>query len=202
MAVRYNIEHMFSYIKGAATAMEWQDTLAALYFARKCHKDQQRKNGEPYIVHPLTMACHAITLGLRNDAIIAVCLLHDVVEDCGVDCNDIPCSDKVRNAVRLLSKKGGGMDGLSTEEYYQQISTSFTASMVKLIDRCNNVSTMAEVFTPAKLEEYIAETRTFVLPLIRTIKESYPEYSNQLFLLKYQIVSVVDAIEASMQAFH
>ena len=73
--------------------------------------------------------------------------------------------------------------------------------MTKLIDRCHNVSSMAGTFSVAKLKAYIEETRHYVLPLLRKAKKQYPEDSDQLFLLKYHIVSVVDSIDATIQVF-
>ena len=67
--------------------------------------------------------------------------------------------------------------------------------MVKLLDRCDNVSTMAGVFTEAKIRQYIQETREFVLPLLRQSKDQWPEESNALFVLKYHIYSVIDGLE-------
>ena len=204
MSVSYSPEKSFSYIKGVASGLGWKDTIAALYFARDKHAEQKRKSGEPYITHPLTMANHAIALGFNNDAIVATALLHDVVEDCGVDIRDIPCSDEVKTAVKLLSyeKPKDGDKQAALRKYYDAIGDNFTAVMVKLIDRCHNVSTMAGTFTVAKLEEYITETRTYVLPLWRLAKDKYPEYSNQLFLLKYHIQSVIDAIAETLKVGH
>ena len=52
-----------------------------------------------------------------------------------------------------------------------------------------------------KGEEYIVETETFVLPLIRITKEEFPEYQDVLFILKYHIVSVLDSIKGVMQTY-
>lgn len=86
----FNPERMFTRIRGFAQAKGWTDTLSALGFARKAHMGQDRKDGLPYIVHPLTMACHAIALGVHDDCVVAALLLHDVPEDCGVDARDLP----------------------------------------------------------------------------------------------------------------
>ena len=76
------------------------------------------------------------------------------------------------------------------------------ASICKIIDRCNNVSTMSGVFKKEKLLEYINETNTFIMPLIRSTKERYPEYQNALFLLKYQIVTLLTSIEGALEMYN
>ena len=58
----FSAEKMYTYIRGYATGLEMKQTICALTYAREKHKTQKRKNGEPYIVHPLTMACHALAL--------------------------------------------------------------------------------------------------------------------------------------------
>ena len=49
--------------------------MQALNYARKLHKGQARKSGEPYIIHPLTMACQAVSMGVNDDNIVAAILL-------------------------------------------------------------------------------------------------------------------------------
>ena len=196
MSAKFNEEKMYTYLKGFAAGQQWHDTIGALAFARAKHKGQMRKSGEPYIVHPLTMANHAIALGVREDAIIATLLLHDVCEDCDVRPDALPVSEKTREAVRLLTR----VKGEALEPYYRQIGENRIAAIAKLFDRCNNVSTMAGVFTLAKTQEYIDETRGYVLPLLRQAKDQWPEDSNLFFVLKYHIISVVDGLEACLQA--
>ena len=58
----FHPEKMYTYLRGYASALGMKDTLKALTFAREKHKDQFRKSGEPYIVHPLTMACNAVSI--------------------------------------------------------------------------------------------------------------------------------------------
>ena len=59
---------------------EIQDVYKAYNYAFECHIDQKRRSGEPYITHPVSVACIAANLHLDAPSIIAA-LLHDVVED-------------------------------------------------------------------------------------------------------------------------
>jgi len=179
------------------------ETLKALTFARDKHQGQLRKSGEPYIVHPLMMACNAVSMGIRDDTVVATILLHDVCEDCGVCLQELPVNDTVRHAVDLMTFRimEGETKEIAKNRYYNLLLQSREAAMTKLIDRCHNVSSMAGTFSVEKLKAYIEETRHYVLPLLRKVKNLYPEESDILFVLKYHIVSVVDSIEATIQVF-
>lgn len=198
----FHADKMHTYIRGFASALHMTQTLQALAFARKKHTGQLRRSGEPYIVHPLTMACNALSMGIRDDEAIATILLHDVCEDCDVSPDELPVSETVRHAVELMTFQV--MDGETKQtaktRYYNLILSSREATLTKLIDRCHNVSSMAGTFSVEKLKSYIEETREFVLPLLRKAKETYPEDADALFLLKYHIGSVVDSIDATLQA--
>ena len=189
----FDEQHMYTYVKTYANVREMPQTVKALAFAREQHKGQVRKGRDnvPYIYHPLLMACHALALGLDDDDIVAASLLHDVCEDCGVSPDELPAGDTVKTAVRLLTKE----PGYDEEEYYRSISEIQIATMVKLLDRCSNVSGMAAGFFRDKLAEYIRETERLVYPLLDRAKTEYPMYSNQLFLIKYHMSSVVEAVK-------
>lgn len=199
----FNSEKMYTFLRGYASGAGMKNTLKALSFAREKHEGQFRKSGEPYIVHPLIMACNAVSMGIHDDSVIATILLHDVCEDCGVALAELPVDEAVRRGVELMTF--GIMEGETKEiaknRYYNLLIQSREATLTKLIDRCHNVSSMAGTFSVAKLKAYIEETRHYVLPLLRKAKKQYPEDSDQLFLLKYHIVSVVDSIDATIQVF-
>lgn len=199
----FNAEKMFTYIRGFASGANMTQTLNALTYARKKHENQKRKSGEPYIVHPLTMACNALSLGIRSDEVIATILLHDVCEDCGVEVDELPVNDKVRRGVDLMTFRvmNGETKETAKNRYYNMILKDRVATITKLIDRCHNVSSMAGVFSGEKLSAYIEETRQYVLPMLHEAKNAYPEFSDILFVLKYHITSVVDSIEATMKAY-
>ena len=193
----FNAEKMYTFAKGFAMGRGMTDTVNALSYARQKHKGQTRKSGEPYITHPLTMACDAISMGITDDVIVAAIMLHDVVEDCGVVLDDLPVSNSTKEVVNLVTKKFKHGDTLAEQHYYQHISENVNASIVKIIDRCHNISTMAGTFTSEKLDHYISETETYILPLLRTVKDNHPTYSNILFTMKYHIISVLNAIEGT-----
>ena len=202
----FSAEHMFTRLKTIAEIKGLRETYKALYYARENHKDQLRKKPKfsdakiPYISHPLMMACHAQSMGIDEDAVLAVILLHDVCEDCGVSPDALPFSEEVRTAVDLLTKQKP--DNISKEEYtaqyYQGIGSNRLASLVKIIDRCNNVSTMALSFSDEKLSAYIDETEKYVLPLMSQMKRLYPDDNNVIFLVKYQILSDLESLKAML----
>ncbi len=200
----FSPDHMYSRLLTTAQIEKLFETYAALSYMKEKHRGQTRKptffSGKPvpYIVHPLMMACHAHALGIHDDTILATILLHDVCEDCGVAPKDLPFSDPIREAVQLLSfhQDPGESKEDAKKRYYEAISQSRIASVVKVVDRCNNISTMASSFTDRKLITYIDETETYVMPLLESAKRSIPEYADALYVIKYHMRSVLESIKA------
>jgi len=197
----FSEEHMHTFVKATATARGFHQTVRALACAAEKHEGQYRKGADrvPYINHPLTMACHALAMNLDDD-VVAACLLHDVCEDCGVLPEELPASASVQTAVRLLSfsRHPGESKAEAKARSFAAIAEHPVASVVKVIDRCSNLTTMAAGFTRAKMIEYIDETETHVLPLIETIKDSWPEFYSAAFLLKYQILSILETLKRTL----
>lgn len=190
---------MYEYIETYANEYKMTQTLKALPFAKEKHKGQKRKiaqgKRQPYITHPLQMAAHAIAMDLVEDDLLAAILLHDVVEDCDVAATELPVGETVQEAVRLVTR----VDGESKEKYYDQIGENSIATLVKLIDRCHNVSQMSLAFSREKLWKYIDETEMYILPLLQQAKEKWPEYEQQYFLLEYQINSILQTVKALLE---
>ena len=199
----FNPEKMYTYLRGYASGAGMKETLKALSFAREKHKGQFRKSGEPYIIHPLMMACNAVSIGIREDSVVATILLHDVCEDCDIRVSELPVNDTIKQAVSLMTfhVMEGETKEIAKNRYYNMLLHSREATLTKLLDRCHNVSSMAGTFSVEKLESYIEETRQYVLPLLRRAKDAFPEDSNEFFVLKYHIVSVIDSIEAAMAVY-
>ena len=206
ISVRTRLFHennMFTRMKTISLAENLTETYKALHYMRTKHMGQFRKQGKhthelvQYINHPLLMACQAHALGVRDDVLLSAILLHDVVEDTAVTLEEIPFSNEVKKLVELVtfSIANGRARQEEKEAYYHRISRNGKACVLKCIDRCNNVSTMAGSFTRDKLFEYIAETEKYILPLTDVLKNEYPEYSDLAFLLKYQIISIIETIK-------
>ena len=153
-------DKMYTYIRGYASGAEMTQTLKALSFAREKHEGQMRKGGEPYIIHPLTMACNALSIGIKEDNIIATILLHDVCEDCGISLEELPVNDIVRRGVELMTFRvmEGETKEIAKNRYYNELLENREASITKLIDRCHNVSCMAGAFSKEKLNQSLANS--------------------------------------------
>lgn len=193
------IDAMYAHVEETAKNKKMSQTLKALVIMKEKHAGQFRKGEDhlPYIVHPLKMACHALSMQLFEDELIATLLLHDVVEDCNVSAEELDVNDIVRENVNNVSYKKleGRTKEESIAEYYKKIYGSRIACLVKLIDRCNNVSTMATSFSRERLVKYIGETEKYVLPLLEYVKKTYPEYGHVTFLIEYQMTSILDSIK-------
>lgn len=91
------------------------------------------------------VACHALSMGIKDDAIIAACLLHDVVEDCDKNVLELPVNDECRELVVLLTHGDTTDENREQKmnEYFEAIGQNTKASLVKCINRCNNLTTMS-----------------------------------------------------------
>ena len=197
------LQHMYDFVREYAVENGMAQTLEALVFADRCHEGQFRRsrNCLPYISHPLLMACHAVTLGVGEDDLLATVLLHDTVEDCGVGVRDLPAGDEVKRAVGLLTfgVREGEDRAAAKKRYFEALALDPVASLTKLLDRCNNVSYMADAFSAEKIRSYVEETKTFVYPLPGIIRTMKPEWAPAAYTIKYHIYSVISTIEIIME---
>lgn len=190
----YDWEHMKTYVKTTAKNLNLINTLNALEFAVKAHEGQLRKKSDiPYIYHPLNLACHALAMNIKEDEIIAACLLHDVVEDCNVKFEELPVNEETKELVRLLthSKTNDGNRDELMKSYYDAIAKNPKASLIKCIDRCNNLTTMSWGLSKNRIFRMILETEKYFNPLLNTLKQTH-KYNDAYWLLNYQIASMLD----------
>ena len=151
------------------------------------------------IYHPLNLACHVLSMGIREDVIIAACMLHDVIEDCGKCLDELPVNEECREIVRLLSHAKTNPENRDKvmEEYYAAIAENPKAALVKCIDRCNNLTSMSWGLSRKRIFRMIKETEKYYPELINVVKAE-PEYNNAAWLLKYQIESMLDIYKRLM----
>ncbi len=200
---------LYARLEAIVQAEDLPETRMALPYMREKHAGQYRvppRGSEvqlPYYAHPALMACQAYAMGVKDDTILATALLHDVCEDCDVRPEELPFSEAVQTAVRLLTK---GNEFVFTsdlnavmEGYFAGIRTDTTSMFVKCLDRCNNLSTMAGSFSVPKMCRYIDETEEYILPLLNILEEKAPELSNAVFLLRYQMLALVETQKAFLK---
>lgn len=190
---------MYNALKTYAVEHHCNETLLALSYAKQKHAGQVRKgkDGVPYIYHPLLVACHTLALGFKDDTILAAALLHDVCEDCGVIPKDLPFREEIRKVVALLTKTKDNYGKTDEEKkrYYSAIANHPVAVIIKLLDRCNNISCMSSGFSHSKMASYIEETEKWFLPLFDSAKNKFPTYADSLFLIEYHMMSVIESIK-------
>jgi guanosine-3',5'-bis(diphosphate) 3'-pyrophosphohydrolase len=111
----------------------------AIAFATEKHNGQFDKSGNPYILHPLKVMHY---LRSQDEELMAIAVLHDVVEDCfkKVDeglkaLREIGMSVRVVEGVDILTKR----PGQTYEEYVELVLTNDDAILVKMADLRHNM---------------------------------------------------------------
>ncbi len=196
----YNWEHMKTYVKTTAKALKLKNTLKAVDYAVDAHEGQKRKKSAvPYIYHPLNLACHALAMNIAEDEIIAACMLHDVVEDCGKTLDELPVNDETKELVKLLTHEKTSKEERDKvmEAYYKEIEDNPKAALIKCMDRCNNLTTMSWGLSRDRIYRMIKETEKYYPKLLAAVKAT-PEYNNAAWLLQYQIESMLDIYKRLM----
>ncbi|MBR3249998.1 MAG: bifunctional (p)ppGpp synthetase/guanosine-3',5'-bis(diphosphate) 3'-pyrophosphohydrolase [Clostridia bacterium] len=124
--------------------------LRAFNYANNKHKDQKRKSGEPYIIHPLNVAYILADVGL-DDATICAALLHDVVEDTDVTHEDLveefglEIAEMVAGVTKLGSMPFDSIEERQVEDYrkmFLAMGKDIRVIIIKLADRLHNMRTL------------------------------------------------------------
>lgn len=177
---------MFTYLRGRLDGPGFEQSRAALVFARKAHAGQMRKNGAPYIVHPLSMACDAIACKGATDEIVATILLHDVCEDCNIPLSALPVNDVVRQGVKLMTIRPfeGEEKPETKRRYFHELLDSKEAIICKAFDRYANLNDADGALTEEAIVKNIIETHTLLMPMLKEAKYEYPELSDMLHTIR------------------
>ena len=165
------VESIFNILAQQLDDNQLQLVRNAYELAAEAHKEQKRKTGEPYIIHPIAVArIVAEELELGANPIMAA-FLHDVVEDTPYTIEDIRerFGDDVAFLVGVVTKQKKERYYKSKQvDNYRQILASVQydvrAILVKLADRLHNMRTLASM-RPDKQMKIAGETDYFYAPL-------------------------------------
>ena len=122
----------------------------AYEYADEKHKNQLRKSGEPYIIHPLAVAEIVAEIGLDTDAITAA-LLHDCLEDTDASFEEISrmFGETVANLVEGVTKLTRVQYSTMEEQQMENLRKMFMAMskdirviLIKIADRLHNMRTL------------------------------------------------------------
>lgn len=195
-----NVEKMYTYLRGFLVGADMSESLKALGFARQQHRTQTRKDGTPYIVHPLSMACYAVAMGLKEDSIIATILLHDVIEDCGISVECLPVNSQIRNAVKhmTIQRFNTDVDKIETKcRYFNELLESREALICKALDRYNNLSDASLTLSADAVGKNIAETEILLLPILKEAKAAYPDLADALFIMRTNLEVLISILKVN-----
>ncbi len=193
-----HVDKMFTYLRGFLKGAKMPQSMAALGFAREKHRGATRKgSGEPYIVHPLWMACYATAIGVHDDSIIAAILLHDVPEDTGTPLSSLPVSDEAREIVDCMTVKPeyGESKWHCKERYYRGLLRHPGAILCKGVDRFHNLSTMEGDMPESSIDKNVIETTVLLLPVMKEAKEKWPDLSDPLFILRSNLKVLTNMLD-------
>ncbi|AKO65198.1 guanosine-3',5'-bis(diphosphate) 3'-pyrophosphohydrolase [Methylophilales bacterium MBRSG12] len=169
---------------------EIQDVYRAYHYAFECHIDQKRRSGEPYITHPVSVACIAANLHLDGPSIIAA-LLHDVVEDTQATLKEVESKfgKQVAKIVDGLSK----LDKLNFNDVVEAqaenfrkmllaMSSDIRVMIIKLCDRTHNMQTLGHL-NEQKRKRIAQETVDIYAPIANRLglNRIYQELENLCF---------------------
>jgi len=139
--------------------------IKALDYAIRAHSGQYRKNtGNHYIVHPISVASHLMSHGIKDVYILEAALLHDVVEDTPVRIEDIEETFglRVRDLVAELTKKIylGTREARVAKCTADFAQTSEIAQIIKFADILDNLRDLSKL-DPEVSTMYLKEKRRF-----------------------------------------
>ena len=177
----------------------------AYLLAREAHKEQRRKSGEPYIMHPVAVAkIVAEELRLGANPIIAA-FLHDVVEDTPYTVEDIAArfGDDVAFLVDVVTKKkkkNTASQSSQIDNYKQMLNSlhyDIRALLIKLSDRLHNMRTLSSM-RPDKQMKIAGETDYFYAPLAHRLGLYYIKREMENLSFRYRCPRDYAMIEAAL----
>lgn len=168
-------------LKRCANQQEYDEVIKAFEFANEAHKGVRRRSGEPYIIHPISVAKIVVKeIGLGYKSIVTA-LLHDIVEDTDYTIEDIKrlFGEKIASLVDGLTKIKKAMSNdpaeikniseraLQAENFKRILFTlndDVRVVLIKLADRLHNIRTI-ESMPEYKKDKILSETMFIFAPL-------------------------------------
>ena len=187
----------------------------AVEYADTKHEHQKRKDGSPYIIHPLAVAEIVAEMGLDIDAILGA-LLHDCIEDTDASHDDIEklfgqtVAELVEGVTKLTranfeTREQEQMENL--RKMFMAMSKDIRVVLIKIADRLHNMRTM-QYQTPAKQVKKCRETMDIYAPLAHRLGMQKIKWELEDISLRYlnpaeyeDIMSYLVAHEEQDKAF-
>ena len=164
----------------------------AVDYANVKHKLQKRKDGSPYIIHPLAVAQIVAEMGLDQDAVLGA-LLHDCIEDTDASHEEIEkiFGTTVAELVEGVTKLTRANFSTSEQEQMENLRKMFMAMskdirvvLIKIADRLHNMRTM-QYQTPEKQIKKCRETMDIYAPLAHLLGMQKIKWELEDIALRY-----------------
>lgn len=200
-------EELIALMKESGREYDIANIERAYKVAKKAHEGQLRSSGEPYIIHPLAVACILVEMGMDSQSIIAG-LLHDVVEDTEMSLEDVrrEFGSEITLLIDGLTKIGKLPLSSREEQQAENLRKMLMAMaedirviIIKFADRMHNLSTL-EYVSPQKQRDKALECLEVYAPIahrlgIRAVKEYMEDVS-----LKYLDPVAYAEIQQNLEA--
>ncbi|KAA8731698.1 bifunctional (p)ppGpp synthetase/guanosine-3',5'-bis(diphosphate) 3'-pyrophosphohydrolase [Acinetobacter qingfengensis] len=173
-AVSHAKQQLKTMIEPYLSTQQVDKVMDASNFADDAHKGVTRKSGEPYIIHPIAVACMLARMRMDKDTLIAA-LLHDVIEDTPVSKEDVSArfnptvADLVDGVTKLTSSSDKQFNkAASFRKFLQATLQDPRVIIIKLSDRYHNMTTLGAL-RPDKRKRIAQETFDIYVPMARLV---------------------------------